>query len=315
MIKDKLQHTYLVCPVCGRSTIGKLVEDSDKHSILECSNCSVHFAVPFRQARIDHYEDSWETKKVIRLPEKELERADLSPRYRIFFKRVQVNDYPKLLDVGCGLGGFLKAAKKRRFMVFGVEQSLQAILYARSKLGIDNIHHCSLFELPDDYSSFNVITAFEVLEHLDNPRLFVQAMYERLQPSGILYISVPDRDCFEIRLAGERPQSDFPPNHLTRWSTTALDKFLSGWKWQEKRIYHTALEATPLYRAIRTRIFRARSHAFDTQSKASKSFRRGTLIHRTRVIIDCILWYLFPVTQCLGLYGHSLVALCKKPRT
>jgi SAM-dependent methyltransferase len=324
--KQMMYHTD--CPVCAHTTDALLVERAGEYIILECLHCLVHFSVPFNSATINHYESSYQVKTMTWSPELELERIRFSPRYRLFFKHVRPGECPTLLDIGCGMGGFLETSREFGFIPSGIEQSSLAIKRARN-FGITNIYHGSIYELPSDWNDFFVITIFEVLEHLDKPREFVHDIYERLRPGGILYITVPDRERLELRLTRERPKSDYPPNHLTRWSATALNNFLKGWGWQEVCIHRSALETTPLYWSLMARLFGSNgifgvsnyacSGTGDKEALISDKdpiqinpVPRNKVLHPVRKMLDRFLWQAAPITNRLGLYGHSLAAVCYK---
>lgn len=75
-------------------------------------------------------------------------------------------------------------------------------------------------QLPDSFVNlvkeiherFDIISFFEVLEHLDNPVRFIEHIRGLLKPGGHIIPSVPNRNSFLDTLA----ESDYPPNHLTR---------------------------------------------------------------------------------------------------
>jgi SAM-dependent methyltransferase len=323
----------ILCPLCEFLQIKnkKVIEQISNYSIIECSNCYVHFSNPFEHARIETYDQSWKRKKRARSFEREIKRILTSPRYRLFFEKVKIAYGSTILDVGCGSGAFLKILGNQGHKVYGVEQSPEALVNEEDYTQFGKIYHGSVFDLPDEFKSFDVITAFEVLEHLDNPNRFIHLMYDKLQKGGFFYVSVPDSERLEIRLAGGRSRSDYPPIHLTRWSYKSLDNFLSQWKWEEKSVFHTALETTPLFNAIRQRLIKVLVHSNDLLSLKTRNIYlppsevKDERMHTTadkqtfmfkralRLRLDGLLWHLFPVTQRLGLYGHSLVALCKKP--
>lgn len=99
--------------------------------------------------------------------------------------RVQklVGPSPRLLDFGCGSGDFLNMARAFGFNSVGVDRSA-----ARRKIAGFEIAN----DLNDVDGDFDVITMFEVLEHLDDPLDILRQLTKRLRPNGVFAIEVPD---------------------------------------------------------------------------------------------------------------------------
>ena len=313
------------CPVCGSTGGARIHEVLEAHSIYECLSCLVQYASPFVAAGGGHYESSYITKKYWWSEGRELERVRVSPRYRTFFRHVKAASDPKLLDLGCGMGAFMKIARQYSFRPCGMDGSAEAVSRAAA-LGMGEVRSGSLYNVPDDWGGFYAVTSFEVLEHLDRPSEFIQNAYGLLRSGGFLCVSVPDRGRFELSLAGRRDSGDLPPNHLSRWSSVSLLRFLRRWDWEELRVFHTALEVGALWRAlgIRLRGFRRDGSEREAAVPAprpspaisvhrDREFESRRVMHSLRVLGDHLLWGTSPLTIALGAYGHSLVALAKKP--
>lgn len=129
----------------------------------------------------------------------------------------------KLLDVGCGTGGFLIQAKKIGYEVFGVDFDAEQIKVAHS-FGLTATEQGDVVQYLNKHSGeFDVITGFEIIEHLDNPRGFLCSIYQALKPGGFLCLSTPNN-----RRIGPRNEFwDFPYHHLTRWTKSSLAKIVS----------------------------------------------------------------------------------------
>lgn len=99
----------------------------------------------------------------------------------------------RLLDVGCGKGYFLEMARKRGWKVYGVDPSQEAVLFARNSLGLEAFAG----ELKDAHlesESFEVITAWNVLDHMYDPWGDVQEMSRVLKRGGLLGLRVLNLD-------------------------------------------------------------------------------------------------------------------------
>lgn len=126
-----------------------------------------------------------------------------------------------LLDVGCAVGFFLEHAQRSGWSVAGVDVSAWARERMRERFGIPA--QPTLFAEPS--SSFDVITMFQVLEHMPDPGTALAQAHRCLRPNGTLVIETWDRSSPVARLFGKHWQQVTPPSvvHLfTRKSLHAL---------------------------------------------------------------------------------------------
>ncbi len=119
------------------------------------------------------------------------------------------------MDVGCGSGGFLDLAKKSGMRTFGIELNPQAARLSTDKG--HKVYSCSMAEFCEGktHERFDLVTAFEVLEHVADPVGFLSSAAGLLNPGGYLAVSVPNRSGV-IRLCEENPHQ-WPPHHLSWW--------------------------------------------------------------------------------------------------
>ena len=127
-----------------------------------------------------------------------------------------------ILDIGCGSGWFLIRARQLGFQVSGVEIGSEPVRTLREK-GYDVV--CGSIEsVPPEWAP-EVITLFEVLEHLPDPVKFLLQIKHRF-PQALLILSVPSPKRW-TKAGKHRDVGDFPPNHLTRWNPYSLMRALS----------------------------------------------------------------------------------------
>lgn len=125
----------------------------------------------------------------------------------------------RLLDVGCGVGDFLAALRRSAvsWKMAGVEPSPHAVAVAQQR-GLP-VQQGTLETAPAD--SFDVITLWNVLEHVPDPRATLREIDRRLAPDGVLCLAVPVCDSWEARLFRNRwvgwelPRHFFLFNHAT----------------------------------------------------------------------------------------------------
>lgn len=109
----------------------------------------------------------------------------------------------KLLDIGCAAGFFLSEAHNRGWQVSGLDVSSFAVEYARSRFGLD-VREGSLFnqDLPRD--SFDLVTMWDVIEHVPDPKAHVEAIAGLLKRDGVFALATPDVGSLPARLTGPR---------------------------------------------------------------------------------------------------------------
>jgi SAM-dependent methyltransferase len=136
----------------------------------------------------------------------------------------------RLLDVGCSAGFFLACALAAGWEAQGVELSDDAAELARRR-GLDVVTGTiELAELAP--RSFDVVTMWDVLEHVEDPLATLRQAAELLGDGGLLFVSTPNVDglfprfSYRLaRLAGRWPHPE-PPRHLFQFSKATLGRFL-----------------------------------------------------------------------------------------
>lgn len=128
--------------------------------------------------------------------------------YRVYFayKLDDLQRYQpsgRLLDVGCGAGFFLEAARQRGYEVTGVDLSPVPVTYARETYGLD-VSLGSLYDFKAPDASFDVITIFQTIEHDPDPAALCDELYRILAPGGVIMVTTPAADGFVARVMGRR---------------------------------------------------------------------------------------------------------------
>ncbi|MFN0093264.1 MAG: methyltransferase domain-containing protein [Dehalococcoidia bacterium] len=109
----------------------------------------------------------------------------------------------RLLDVGCALGYFARAALDRGWTAEGLDISAHAVEHARSVEGIEA--RCgSIEEAGYAPGSFDVLTLWDVIEHVPDPAAYLRACSGLLRPGGVLALSTPDRRSLVAKATGSR---------------------------------------------------------------------------------------------------------------
>jgi ubiquinone/menaquinone biosynthesis C-methylase UbiE len=97
----------------------------------------------------------------------------------------------KLLDAGCGQGFFLKYAEKY-YETFGIDISKYGISRAKLTTTKSSIQLGSISKLNYNDNSFDIVTSFDTLEHIEKPENALKECNRVLKNGGLLVISVPN---------------------------------------------------------------------------------------------------------------------------
>jgi SAM-dependent methyltransferase len=218
----KKENGAVACPVCS-SVQSTLNETYGGYRLYLCGNCDVVFADPMK-SDISFYESSADyifRDKLKIDPLKWDYRWDIQE----FFKNLS-SKKGRLLDMGCGTGFFVKRAADMGFEAYGIEFNERSVSSGRKHFGLDTLYATDLesFMLRFPGLKFDVVTLFQVLEHLEDPNLIMGRIKQVVTENSVIVIAVP--------LRGRWPDTygewiDRPPHHLTRWSLKAMDNFLN----------------------------------------------------------------------------------------
>lgn len=173
------------CPSCSHA--GYSVGHAHGSEVYSCPNCDLWFVPPSAHAQSEIYEDWYnETSHDIERYLNDMAGAYL--RQSAHLK--QLTNGRTLLDVGCGIGIFLKFARDDGWEVHGTDFSSGARRIARDQFGLELQHDLSGF--PDQ--SFDVVRISHVLEHVTAPIPFLKELQRVLKPEGILAVATPNRE-------------------------------------------------------------------------------------------------------------------------
>lgn len=221
------QITQEFCPTCEIS--GHEIGTALGASVFSCPRCTLCFLAksvrPGSAADNSWYDQmlTYSTADAIQL------LSGMRPRFQRQLKLLaQMVPGRRIVDVGCGVGTFLAVAKEAGWEPVGIEESVYGLEFARKHYDIEI--HRSFDEIAE--SSVDVLRASHVLEHLAEPRPFLDAVARLLKPGGILHVLVPNREplaCFVVnswrRLHSTKPNlagAIYPDMHVLGFSPKSL---------------------------------------------------------------------------------------------
>lgn len=222
--------THPQCPVCSDSQTVRFSFRHGRDSIYSCPRCGAEFQFPqpSDQTLAAIYSSGYflgskddralENQRALKRQTARLYMDILAPVVRV--------PRPQLLEIGCGHGEFLLEAQSRGIEIEGLEYSEHAAAEANSQLGHDAVRVGSPEADCLPRSTYDVIGAFDAIEHLRNPKQALESMHAALKPGGIIAIVTPSLDSWSRRLMG-RHWMEYKTEHLTYFSRKSLRVILT----------------------------------------------------------------------------------------
>ncbi|MGI5239946.1 class I SAM-dependent methyltransferase [Dactylosporangium sp. CA-139066] len=178
-----------------------------------------------------------------------------------------------VLEVGCGQGGFA-VRLARRYRYTGIEPDPQSFAVAQHRLGgAGTVANIRLEELPP--ARFDVVCAFEVLEHLDDDVAAVAAWAGRLRPGGRLVVSVP---AYQHRFG----PADQLVGHVRRYDPAGLEALLAGAGLERVEVRHYGMPLGYALETGRNIIARRRLRRVGDVLPAQRTAASGRLLQPAR---------------------------------
>ena len=252
----KLQLTRTgCCPACRGESGHRFLYHLRSFDVFECP-CGLKFIDPSldEKSMMEIYQSSEALQKINPTLEHYYEYESLHPQtktYRDYTRALETvakdQSGREILEVGCGRGSFLKVAREKGWNVYGIDSGKENI-EALAENGIDAV--CSGYLDFETDRRFDVIVLWDLIEHPQNPRPFLEKTRELLSPGGLLLIASPHEPNFLTilaswiyRLSGGSVKSPlerfFVMEHTSYFSLQSIDRFLASGGFKTIRAWKT----------------------------------------------------------------------------
>ncbi len=213
-----------ICPLCEASATFVYKESHADaasgvtYDLFECSACTGQFFEPLKNPGAEWYSHDERYADRNRAPIMEPQW-----NHRETIARLAPST-GSVLDVGCGVGNFLAHAVSRGWQATGIDFDADAVAagkeaFGLKELSVDDIHG---FRAKHPGRQFDLVTFFDVLEHVDDHAAFLSAVRSLVKDGGAIALSVPHRAHAKFLMP-----ADVPPRHLTRWDERSLSQVLA----------------------------------------------------------------------------------------
>lgn len=240
------------CPVCKCNTFDPVFDCKDYSitneifTIKRCTNCLLLLTSP--RPEQDQYYKYYQSEKYISHSDTDkglinkiyhvIRKITLKSKTNIIKKYISL---PNLLDIGSGAGYFLNYCKKQEFTVKGVEPDLDTRERSIQQFGLEVYEENALNTFSEN--SFDVITLWHVLEHIDNLEMRFHQMHRLLKENGILIIAVPNPSSFDAKYY-ERYWAGYDvPRHLWHFSPDNIMTLTAQYNFKVIKIFPMIFDA------------------------------------------------------------------------
>ena len=225
-----------MCPICGFPGTADFLSAPDRfhwrremYQLRRCSSC-LHVWLdhpPQPDEMAPHYDEDYH-KTIAAGGEGSANKRWSRPRSII----ERYSRGGSLLDIGCSSGGFLGTLKGGAWKLYGIEMEQSTAERARAASGAE-VFVGDIESAPFAKASFDVITCFDLLEHVYQPREFLRRVQGWMKPGGIVITQLPNIRSWEARLFGTYWYGLELPRHLSHFSPESLRHLMKDLGFQE----------------------------------------------------------------------------------
>ncbi len=202
----------------------------ESFGITECTECGLGQTFPVPKDLAPYYGPAYHGGR-----HGFTERYCMSRRARMLRQVVGAGLGRRLLDIGCGDGTFLVAARDGGWIVSGTEMN-PAVARASGLEVWSDLDHASA------QAPYACITAWHSLEHMRDPREVLEHAVGLLAPGGTVIVAVPDAQGLQARLYGARWFHLDVPRHLFHFGPASLSRMFESAGLEVMRSFHLEVE-------------------------------------------------------------------------
>lgn len=251
----------ITCNLC-QSRVDSVLFDWGSTAVVKCDKCGLVFrkmALELSQEEIFAFQERVGDSS--KSPSAKYDASYREDDYRVVMwknalyklEKARLSEGKRLLDIGSAKGTFLDVARKRGWEPIGVEPSESSSNYAKQAFGVPVFAGIlEEAEFPSCY--FDVVTMWDLIEHLKNPSGTIAEVFRILKPGGCLFVHTPNHDSLITCISGWLYRVSlskfplerllYPPVHLYFFTPKTLSQLLhkSGFNIGQVRSGHLHAE-------------------------------------------------------------------------
>lgn len=221
------------CPLCNSALFLNHQEVTDfsvskeKFLLCKCTSCNLIFTNPrpddkhigkYYQSE-DYISHQNKSTNIVNILYKWV--RNLTIKSKVSWLNLYTEKKGSLLDIGCGTGYFLSAARQNGWKTYGIEPNKTARKIASAK-------KLKISENIGDFKKnkkFDAISLYHVLEHVHNLRKTGKKIVDLLQDNGTIFIAVPNNNSYDAKIYGTHWAAFDVPRHLYHFNQETIQSF------------------------------------------------------------------------------------------
>lgn len=215
------------CPLCSDVGVVHYL-NKNNHDLYQCSDCDLVYVWPIPSNLEDVYHEGYfncgEEQEQFGYVDYDKDKEPMREIFNIYLdKFTDLAKHKSVFDVGSATGFFLDIAQSRGWKTAGIDISHYAVSQGR-----DRGHSVYLGELTlvDIFEKYGVVTMWDVLEHVRDPKKYLMKVREIISEDGLLLVNTIDAKSLWAKFWGKRWNMIIPPEHLFYFSKNNLVKLL-----------------------------------------------------------------------------------------
>ena len=229
------------CPICECSKELNKFKWGD-YKVIHCNNCKLDYCSKMYEKEIGGDSSPVHLEGIEMMASTLHKTKDLAQHF--INKRVDIYESllnrkcKNVLEVGCGAGVFYEPFKNKSIHWDGIDINQYWISFGeKNKIPISNQ------PLEKIEKKYDIILAYQVLEHVENPIAFMNTIVSKLNPGGIIHLELPNQNSLNarIRRLSYLVSKDYgfiqPPMHLRAYQKYTLEYLFKELRIDSKKVF------------------------------------------------------------------------------
>lgn len=222
------------CPTCGADRHEQEYLKDHFH-IVRCLECDMVYVNPIMDE--EHYRETYASEEYQEIVKELGEESHEYRLNRFGTERVEIMKQffpeghpamedgkgPRYLDIGCSTGFVVEAARNEGWRATGIDLNPSAVEFGKER-GLD-LHASSIEAFEYDHK-FDIISLFDVLEHLVHPRGILEEAISNLTDDGLIFLYLPNYQSASRMLMGKEAHFIWPTHHLNYYTIRTIEDLL-----------------------------------------------------------------------------------------